>query len=135
MATGARQLSDVVDVVDDGLQRRLGLLIPGPQVSAPARIEHPGIEGRSNDAVSFGDGLDHVVRQLALTGCQSPAVVVAGTDGTVVTREQFPVCFVGQMGDIDHDPGSLQGFEQGFGGRQESSLRRGSMRIGACSVV
>jgi hypothetical protein len=57
----ARELADVVHVVDDVFESDVGS-------GRPVRDEHPVVESRADDAVSFDDEADLVVGELAAAG-------------------------------------------------------------------
>ena len=71
------KLTDVVDVIDRGIQCHLRALRP---ISSPIRHHHPRVERRTDDAIALDDGPNLIVVKLAVPRSERAAIVVAGHD-------------------------------------------------------
>ena len=131
----ARELADVIDVIDHGLERGLRALFITGDVALPVRIEHPRIECRADDPTACDYRLDHLICQLPLTGRECAAVVVTRRDRAVVIIEDFPKCLIGSMRQIHDDARGFERVEQGLAPVQQPAFGAGAVAIGTHAIM
>ena len=91
MVAVADELADVVDVIDDGRHGATsGLRISRWVVEVDLGIEHELGKDRADDAAALGDGLDHLVAEVALAGDEGAAIAVAGVDWSRPVVQKLP---------------------------------------------
>ena len=125
IVTRGHQFDDVVHVVGNRFEGGAGDLLGAGDLALPVGVEHPGVAGGPDHAVPLGDGLDHVVGELALPRCEGPAVVVRRTDRAVVEVQDLPEGDVGRVGEVYDDAGLAQRVEQRLRGAEKASLCAG----------
>ena len=116
MVAVADELADVVDVIDDGRHGAAGGLRIGRWVvEVDLGIEHELGEDRADDAAALGDGLDHLVAEVALAGDESTAVAVAGVNRPRPVVQKLPEDQVRGVGQVEGDVCCGEGVEQRVG--------------------
>ena len=103
MPGSAEQLTNMIDVVCDGLDGNFGFVCVGGYTSLPAGDNHPSVEGNTDDGTPISQSLDLLIGELARIVRKSPTIVVTGPDGTLEKIESLPEGLVAQVGDVEDE--------------------------------
>ena len=107
----AGDVADVVDVIDERLERHAGSL-RRRHAALPARIEHPRVQRDADHRAARGQRANLVVAELAVVRHQRAAVVVAGPDAPAEGVERFPEAVVAQVGGVQDEPEAVHLLQQ-----------------------
>jgi len=127
-------LADMVDVFADFLDAQIKVLGLGGAV-APFMNHHDRVKCHSDDGSAFNELPDLGIGQLAVPSCEGAAVVVAGPDRSLETRQGIGETFVTEMGDVENKPEAFHFLEQFPSSRGERAGVVGAMAINAWTIV
>ena len=98
-------------------------------------MQHPGITGHRHDAASLQHQAKLVVGELAPSRHQGAAILMAGEQRTGVAVERLVEGAVGQVGDVQDQPGLLERGQQRPTGRGHAAVGAGAAGVTAQPVV
>src|SRR5687768_14043490 len=92
----------MVDVIDDVLDRKPHLF-RFRFAALPARNHHPSIENSADDCAACDEGLDLIVRELAVVIDKSPTIVMARPNWSAEMIKRFPKAVIAEVRCIEDD--------------------------------
>ena len=130
----ARNLADVIDVVDDPLERHAGAF--GRRfASHPAGDDHPRVERRADDGAARDELADLVVVELPVVVDDRAAVRVARPDVATEMVESVAKTLVAEMRGVEDHPETFHLADELAAARAEVTLRVGALRVHARPVM
>ena len=130
----AGQLADVVDVVDQAVERDAGAL-RRRLAAHPAGHDHPGVEGGADDRAAGDELAELVVVELAVVVDDRAAVRVAGPHRPAEMIERVAEALVAEMRGIENHAEPIHLAHELAAARAEVSLRVGALCVDAWPVV
>ena len=99
----AEELAIVVDVIGQGLEVGLGLVLMGGDASLPSGDDHPYVESEADDGAALGQSLYLIVGELARIVYKSPTIMVTRPNRTLKEIEGLPKGLVAEVGGVENE--------------------------------
>ena len=100
------------------------------QSPPPRSVQHPGVDGNADNALSLDDAAQHLVAELAFAGDQRAAALVAGQQRPFVAIRCLQRGPIRSVGDVERDPQLAHQVEELVRVVPEAALGPGPRAVG-----